>query len=268
MTLPFGLLAALLSPQLRSRVGRLYRSLFFIGSRYNCPFCKSNLNRYLPFGLTFPVLSKYRVVGGGYRPNALCPICSSLDRERLLLLYLQRKSDIFDKPTTLLHVAPEEQLTLVLQSTPNIDYVTADLSAPHVMSRIDVTALPFRDSTFDAIICNHVLEHIVDDRRALRELHRVLKPEGWAILQVPIALALENTYEDFSIVSDEGRERAFGQHDHVRIYAGDYVSRLANSGFAVTAFDWLVERAKFGGPRNIFGLNENERMYIARKLHE
>ena len=130
---------------------------------------------------------------------------------------------------------------------------------------MSVTKIPFSDDYFDAIICNHVLEHVVDDSKAMTELFRVLKPGGWAILQVPISMVLEETYEDFSIVDPQHREQAFGQADHVRIYAKDYETRLALAGFKVRIFDWTSEIDKFGGIKNTFCLNKCESVYLGYK---
>jgi predicted SAM-dependent methyltransferase len=115
------------------------------------------------------------------------------------------------------------------------------------------------------IICNHVLEHIIDERRAMYELYSILKQGGWAILQVPISVSLESTYEDFSIITPSEREQVFGQADHVRIYARDYTQRLEQVGFAVDIFDWTANNHCFGGQKNKFGLIEDERVYCARK---
>jgi SAM-dependent methyltransferase len=218
MLVPVGLRASLRLAQKKTR---------HLGFRHECPFCKSHLRAFLPFGLDLPVLREKKVVGGGCRLNSLCPICDSFDRERLLYLYLLHKTDIFTSAKRLLHVAPEAKVKEILSTKPNVDYLTADLSSKDVLIEMDITDIRFPDDSFDAIICNHVLEHVVDDRKAMMELHRVLKPEGWAILQVPISLSLDKTYEDFSITTATGREEAFGQHDHVRIYAADYAARLA-----------------------------------------
>jgi SAM-dependent methyltransferase len=145
----------------------------------------------LPCGLNVPVLREKKVVGGGYRQNALCPVCGSFDRERLLYLYLSQKTDIFKNAQTLLHIAPEEQLTNILCTKTHLDYVTADLFSENVVVKMDIINTPFNDLSFDAIICNHVLEHVIDDRAAMAELHRVLRSGGWAILQVPISLSLD-----------------------------------------------------------------------------
>jgi SAM-dependent methyltransferase len=132
----------------------------------------------LPFGSRIPVLLDNQVIGGGYRDNALCPVCGSLDRERLLYLFLRSKTDVFDTPTRLLHVAPEPRLGEMLLAQANVHYLSADLHAGNVMLIMDITDICFPDSSFDAIICNHVLEHVTDDRRAISELARTLKPRA------------------------------------------------------------------------------------------
>jgi predicted SAM-dependent methyltransferase len=146
-----------------------------------------------------------------------------------------------------------------------LDYLNADKYAKNVMIRVDVTDIQFRDDTFDVIICNHVLEHIADDRKAISELCRILKPGGWAILQVPISLTLKSTYEDSSITTAAGREAAFGQDDHLRIYAMDYEDRLTQGGFTVDVFHWVAEAENFGHRRNRFGLIEEEPIYVVHK---
>lgn len=259
------LLERLIPEKLRTRLGATFESLSCLRFRYRCPFCNSRLESFLPFGFTFPVLQEQRVVGGGYRENALCPTCGSLDRERLLYLYLLHKTDIFDKPTRLLHVAPEAKLADILRTKANIDYLTADNYAEDVMVKLDITDIGFPDDSFDAILCNHVLEHIINDRKAMSELYRTLKPGGWAILQVPISLTLKNTYEDFSIRTEKAREDAFGQKDHVRIYGEDYRDRLAQAGFQVNVFKWVAEAKNFGDRRNVFGLNKEESVYFVSK---
>jgi predicted SAM-dependent methyltransferase len=172
--------------------------------------------------------------------------------------------------TKLLHVAPEAKLGAWLRSRPGLHYSTADSDSTrhNVDLHLDLTSIPFPDSTFDAIICNHVLEHILDDTKAIAELFRVLRRGAWAILQVPISPAIDATYEDFSITDSAGRERAFGQHDHVRIYAMDYVDRLKQAGFAVELFQWRAEARDYGGQQNKFGLIEREIVFFASRLEK
>lgn len=242
----------------------IIRRVVYFGHRYRCPFCNARLRALQPFGFTFPVIQEKKVIAAGRR-LALCPVCGSLDRERLLYLYLRHRTHLFQRPMKVLHVAPELRLAAILRSLPNLDYLTADISGRNVMVPLDVTDIPFPDASFDAIICNHVLEHVPDDRKAMSRLYRVLKPGGWAILQVPLSPVLKATYEDFSIVTAAGREAAFGQDDHVRIYAADYRDRLVQAGFAVDVFQWATEPGEFGGPQNTFGLIPDEPVFVARR---
>jgi len=151
-------------------------------------------------------------------------------------VFFHTKTNLFDgKPKTMLHFAPERAFQGKLRHIPNLTYVSADLLVGRADVALDITQLPFRDDAFAIIYCSHVLEHVPDDRKAMRELHRVLHPAGWAVLQVPITA--ERTYEDPSITDPKERERVFGQHDHVRRYGPDYVDRLEEAGFKVTIFN-------------------------------
>ena len=237
----------------------------YYGFRYRCPFCRAKLKLFLPSGRAFPVIQEKHIIGGGYRQNAICPICGSMDRERLLYLYLRYKTDIFKRPTRVMHIAPESKIKSFLRKKTNINYLTCDLNRRDVTMVTDLTNVSCLDNSFDAVICNHVLEHIIDDRKAMSELYRILKPGGWAILQVPISASLESTYEDFSILTPSERERVFGQADHVRIYARDYTQRLEQVGFSVDIFEWSAHNHYFGGKKNRFGLIEDEHVYCARK---
>jgi len=190
------------------------------GDRVSCPCCGGRFRRFLPFGVV-------------RRENAMCPRCGSLERHRLLSLYLERRSGLFASALRLLHVAPERLFAARLLARPGLRYVSIDLASALAMARMDATRLAFRDSTFDAILCLHVLEHIPDDRAAMREFLRVLRPGGWAILQSPFDSARPGTFEDWSVTSPAARERVFGQRDHVRIYGRDYFGRLRESGFRV-----------------------------------
>jgi SAM-dependent methyltransferase len=165
----------------------------------------------------------------------------------------------------LLHVAPERSLVRYLSTLENLEYLTADISGRNVMVPMDLTHIQYPTDYFGAIICNHVLEHIPDDRQAMSELFRVLKPGGWAILQVPLSNRLRDTLEDPTVVSKEDRERVFGQDDHVRIYAADYSGRLESVGFRVEKFRWWRSDERFGGAANRYGLLKDEILYVARK---
>jgi predicted SAM-dependent methyltransferase len=203
------------------------------------------------------------VIGAGYR-NIRCPNCDSLSRERLIYFYLQYEANVFKKKNkTILHIAPEKNLGEFFKSLPNSNYTSADLYDPLAMVKMDITDLGFSENTFDVIVCNHVLEHVLDDFSAMSELYRILRPGGEAILQVPISLSLQETYEDQNIRAPQEREKAFGQNDHVRIYARDYKDRLEKAGFLVQ----IVDYGKKMGRRLIqrYGLESEERLYVCLK---
>lgn len=172
------------------------------------------------------------------RSNALAPASLSLERHRLLWLYLQRETDLFSRPQKLLHIAPEWCFLKPLRRLNHLDYVTADLESPWADAHMDIHKMPFEDNFFDVVLCNHVLEHVNDDRQALREILRVLKPNGWAILQSPVDLNRPETLEDPSITDPREREKVFGQDDHVRLYGRDYPRRLESIGFLVEEIDY------------------------------
>jgi SAM-dependent methyltransferase len=237
----------------------------YFGFRYKCPFCRRRFRKFLPCGHKHHVLKDTNVVGAGHRLNCRCPRCRSRDKERLLYLYLVNETDVFDEHVRLLHVAPERNLNKELSKHRNIDYLTANLNPWAGMVKMDITDIQYDDGSFDAIICCHVLEHVSDDRKAMSELHRTLRPGGWAILQVPISLSLNNTVEDATITTPEGREKAFGQADHVRLYGKDYKDRLEQAGFSVTEFKWTKSNKYYGGSANRYGLNEDEVIYCAFK---
>lgn len=235
---------------------KMFLQIRYFGREYYCPLCNSHINTLKPIGFDFPVLKKMQIVGGGKR-DALCPVCMSSDRVRLNYLFLVKYTEIFSKQTKLLHLAPEPSLKDVFIKDKNINYLTADLYKEDVMEKIDITNIQYPDRSFDAIIGNHILEHIPDDMKAMNELYRALKPGGWAILQVPFSKILDKTFEDSSVNTEAKREKVFGQKDHVRIYGLDYPERLRKAGFKVTEYKWTedVDLKKSG---NRMGLNEDE----------
>jgi SAM-dependent methyltransferase len=152
----------------------------------------------------------------------------------------------------------------LLTGVPTIDYVSGDLDSPLAMLRMDLTSMPFGAAAFDVVLCNHVLEHVLDDRAAMKELLRVLKPGGWAILQVPIKR--ERTLEDVTVSTPEERLKVFGQRDHVRIYGRDYGERLASAGFGVTVEHYTGEFDP--ASVNSYGLMPDEDIYLCTKTRE
>jgi SAM-dependent methyltransferase len=203
----------------------------YAGDKVYCACCGSKFREFAPFG-------------GTRRKNAWCPACESLERHRLLWMYFENKTNIYKQPLRLLHVAPETIFYNKFIKLPNIDYYPADKfnkMYPAGTHYIDLLKIELPDESFDAIICNHVFQYIEEDRKAMKELFRVLKKGGWAIMQVPINHQLEKTYEDPSITDPVEREKAFGLKDHVRFYAMDYVDRLREAGFHVIADDYTAE---------------------------
>jgi len=192
------------------------------GKSKQCPICKTGLKKFLPYGRR-PA-----------RDQALCPKCLSLERHRLIWLFLERETSFFTSEVKFLHVAPEICFIKPFSQLKKLDYITADLNSPWAKVKMDIHEIPFEDNTFDAIMCNHVLEHVRNDRQAMQELYRVLKPGGWAILQIPFFYPLpDQTIEDDRITSPKEREKVFGQRDHVRLYGKDYRDRLSSAGFQV-----------------------------------
>lgn len=164
------------------------------------------------------------------RRQAICPHCGSRERHRLLWLFLTRETDLLERPARLLHVAPDQGIGGRLAAAGNIDYVSGDLEPGRALEVLDVTAIDHPDASFDVVLCNHVLEHVPDDRAALRELRRVTRPDGWALIQVP--MLRERTDEDPSVTDPQERLRRFMQADHVRVYGRDFLDRLREAGWA------------------------------------
>lgn len=195
------------------------------GNRYQDPIDGRRFSRFLPYGY------------GQQRQNVLSPSTLSLERHRLLWLYLERCTDFFTAPRKVLHFAPEQAFYNRFRKMKHLEYTTTDLHSPLADVKADICELPFADDAYDFVLCNHVLEHIPDDDTALKEIKRVLKPGGIAILQIPQDLSREKTFEDNSITDRKERARIFGQYDHVRVYGRDFFEKLRKTGFEVQEVD-------------------------------
>ncbi len=201
------------------------------GNRYTDPIDGKSFRKFLPYGYE------------NQRENVLSPSTLSLERHRLLWLYLQNETDFFTAPQKVLHFAPEQAFYKRFRKQKNLDYTTTDLNSPLADVKADICKLPFKDEEFDVILCNHVLEHIPDDTKAIQELYRVLQKGGMAILQIPQDLSRGKTFEDDSITDKKERAKIFGQYDHVRIYGRDYFDKLRSIGFTVLEEDYTKKIA-------------------------
>ncbi|WP_274704456.1 class I SAM-dependent methyltransferase [Salinimicrobium profundisediminis] len=195
------------------------------GSKYTDPIDGRSFSKFLPYGY------------GQQRENVLSPSTLSLERHRLLWLYLKDHTTFFTAPHKVLHFAPEQAFYKRFRKLNNLDYTTTDLNSPLADVKADICDLPFEDNSFDFILCNHVLEHIPDDTKAMQEIYRILTPGGTAILQIPQDLNREKTFEDDSITDPAERANIFGQYDHVRVYGRDYFDKLREVGFRVEEVD-------------------------------
>ncbi len=214
------------------------------GDKFTDPIDGKSFRKFLPYGY------------GNQRSNVLSPSTLSLERHRLLWLYLKNETDFFqseldsdssikqtksiklrDTETSsvlkVLHFAPEQAFYKLFKNQKNLDYTTTDLLSPLADIKADICNLPFPNDTYDVILCNHVLEHIPDDTKAMQELYRVLKPGGMGIFQIPQDLTRATTFSDDTIIDRQERAKIFGQYDHVRIYGRDYFDKLRKIGFKV-----------------------------------
>ena len=200
--------------------------LRYLGWRVTCPLCSGRFREFAPD----------RWDGSRWFGDpARCPRCGSLPRHRFLRLFLAQ-AELLRNGDDVLHVAPEPRIG------PWIDkqvrrYVTMDIEPGAAEVVADVTALPFPDAAFDLVICSHVLEHVPDDAAALRELRRVLRTGGAAVVQTPVNYDQAETFEDASVTDPAERTRLFSQHDHVRVYGRDFGQRLGSAGFTVSVQD-------------------------------
>lgn len=208
---------------------RPFLALYLKGFNFTDPIDGKSFKSFLPYGY------------GKQRPNVLSPSTLSLERHRLLWLYLKNETDFFQAPKKILHFAPEQAFYKRFKAMKNLDYTTTDLNSPLADVKADICNLPFEDNSFDVILCNHVLEHIPNDTKAMQELFRVMKVGGMGIFQVPQDLSRTTTFEDDSITDRKERSKIFGQYDHVRVYGQDYFDKLRSIGFKVEEVDYTAK---------------------------
>jgi SAM-dependent methyltransferase len=218
------------------------------GDAVECPLCCGRFRRFVDFG-------------DPPRPGSQCPKCKTLERHRMMWLFLKNHTNLLREQMRVLHVAPESALEQWLRPLSNLDYVTADIDPSKADVQMDITAIDYPDSQFDVVLCSHVLEHVPDAGQAMRELCRILSPTGFALLDVPMNPDLEDTYEDWSITTVEDRRRAFGQEDHVRWFGRNYPNLLRAAGFNVSVDPYPL------APADVyrFGLRAEDHIYYCTK---
>jgi SAM-dependent methyltransferase len=231
-----------------SYVFKWFAPYFYYGNNVTCNVCEKSFSKFLSYGTKVSL-----------RDNVLCPHCLSLERHRLMWLYLNNKTDFFSASKKVLHIAPEQCFYDRFKTQKNLDYTTADLFSPLADLKFDLHKIPLEDNLYDVIFCNHVLEHVEDDHQCMKELLRILKPGGWAILQVPLDYSRQLTYEDKSITDPLEREKHYWQKDHLRLYGNDYPEKLRAAGFKVKEENYvktlsieLIEKHRFASEEVIY----------------
>lgn len=230
-----------------------------------CNICGNSFDSFGPSGIKTGLFYERHVIGGGWRQNSTCPCCRAIDRERWQYHVLKEMLGIGGISGRVLHFAPEQDIRKMIRSNPNIDYYTVDIVPGRAMHVADITDLgQFADGAFDLVICNHVMEHIPDEAKAVAEIRRVLKDNGKWMFSFPICTDIAETYEDASITDPEGRLREYGQKDHVRLYGRDYRKRFEAYGLAITQYRPMDCFSKDDIER--FGFIEDDVILVAGKI--
>lgn len=236
-----------------SYIFRLFSPVIYAGNKVECPVCGKSYRKFLSYGSSV-----------AHREGVLCPGDLTLERHRLMWLYLKEFSPFFTaEKLDVLHIAPEQCFHAKFKAQKNLNYLTGDLVSPIADMHFDLHSIPLEDNRFDVVFCNHVMEHVDDPIQCMKELNRVMKPGGWAIMQVPQDFNRAETYEDPSITSEAVREKHYWQKDHVRLFGRDYPDYLRQAGFEVEEF---LPAEKIGQDRvDRYRLQPSEVLYISRK---
>jgi SAM-dependent methyltransferase len=249
------------------RVARYYLS----AKKYFCPVCKTKVRRFKPISEDYlATLDKHQYIFSIFSAETFnllhytCPNCYASDRYRLYALYIDRALDGTEERLKFIDFAPDKAFSRFLKKYENLEYRSADLYMENVDDKVDITNMPlYPDNSVDIFLCSHMLEHINDDKKAVSELYRIMKPGGWGIVMAPIVLTLKETFEDPAVLSEADRWHFFGQDDHVRLYSKQgFISLLQGAGFSVNQ----LGAAHFGKDTFLScGINERSVLYIAKK---
>ena len=232
---------------------KMVAPLLYKGNNVECPVCERSFSKFLSYGSDV-----------AHRENVLCPYDLTLERHRLMWLYLRDETDFFTaEKLNVLHIAPEQCFHKKFKEQKNLNYLTGDLVSPIADLHFDLHSIPLENDRFDVVFCNHVMEHVDDAIQCMKELHRVMKPGGWGIMQVPQDFSRDETLEDPAIQSPEDREKYYWQKDHVRLFGRDYPRWLEKAGFSVTEFQ---KESKYDQNQiQRYRLQKEEILYIVRK---
>lgn len=238
------------------------KNKFVSSEDYYCIICNNFSKSFKPAGIDHDIFRRYNIIGGGYRDNCVCPNCGSIDRERWLYYVMKNMINILGIKGRVLHFAPELCLNMLIKSNGNIDYYTGDIAPGRAKHITDITNIQYKDGFFDLVICNHVMEHIIEEEKAISEIKRVLNENGRFIFSVPICLDID-TYEDKSIITPDERLRVYGQEDHVRLYGKDYKEYFERFGLNIKEF--IPKKELKQEYIRKWGLIENDIIMIAEK---
>lgn len=232
---------------------KVFAPMIYRGNKVECPVCNKSFSKFLSYGSSV-----------AHRENVLCPYDLTLERHRLMWLYLRDHSTFFTATSlSVLHMAPEQCFLPKFKQQKNLTYLTADIESPIADIHFDLHQIPLESDRFDVVFCNHVMEHVENPHQCLREIFRVMKSGAWAIMQVPQDMTRETTLEDPAIVTPEDREKYYWQKDHVRLFGRDYPDYLKKAGFEVQEF-WLKEHLE-PSVFERYRISSDEVLYIAKK---
>lgn len=242
----------------------VFRTIYLKGDNFICPICNFQASRFLSYGDDNEAVIKFKIIGMGFRKNAICPMCQSKDRERLIFLFLKKllKKKLIKYSSNIIHFSPERSIEKNFFRKKFVNYITADILAGKVDFILDLQDFKFKKKNFDLVICNHVLEHIENDLLAMKNIFSIMKSGGIAILQVPFSSNIDKDYKTDAVKSDLDRLNYYGQTDHVRVYSeSNYLKKLKDTGFNVQSDDMLQQKQNIPS----YGLNSSEKIIFVIK---